>query len=383
MITISSPQPTLYVQQAVRNTQKVPGSSFAVGAWSSAYRRLECGQEATKVRALLEDKLIARGRWASLWIPVTPQTPGVVACTCVKQTVEAAERMCLSCHGTKYAPGFQKFLHFTTYWASAEAASFTLTNTFLDTATKKAHLVALTGTSTTGTIVTQAKAYTNPNLEAWSLKLEAYRRATNNTITLEYSLNNGATWTPVALTEYVSPVLTTPNMSYGYVGSIAGAALGSSGSIRFRITLARASTNDLSPLFEILRLRRVRTEHMNPRLYLERKDGAPGQMLVLRPQVMEQDTLDPMRGRIVDHLSDKAWTAPLDLFDTSIVRDTPAASVNEYIGSHAFYSFTSGVQALTMYVITKHTWNDGMGLFTQQWFDDRRATEGEPYWLVW
>jgi hypothetical protein len=155
------------------------------------------------------------------------------------------------------------------------------------------------------------------------------------------------------------------------------------GTIRFRVTLARATVADLSPTFEILRMRRVSSECQNPRLYNDRPDGQPGQILILRPQVQEQDSLDPMRGRFVEHLGDKAWTAPLDLFNLDIRRDTPEAMVDEYLGPHPFYRFSSGIQVNTLYVITRRVFNDGMGLFTQQWFDDRRAQDGEPYWLVW
>jgi hypothetical protein len=172
-------------------------------------------------------------------------------------------------------------------------------------------------------------------------------------------------------------------MNYGYVASIPGALLGTSGSIRFQVEMSRSALSDLTPQFEILRLRRIREESHNYRLYDDRPDGQPGQILVLRPQIQEQDSLDSARGRLIEHLGDRAWTAPLDLFDLGIPRDSPEALVEEYIGPHPFYHFSSGVQSNTLYVITKRTFNDGMGMLTQQWFDDRRAQDGEPYWLVW
>jgi hypothetical protein len=363
--------------------QKLFRAPYAIGHWSNGYTRLECGQEATKVRVYLEDKLITRGRWADFWLPVRPDTVGVVPCTCVKDTVPSSERTCLSCHGTKFAPGFQRFLHQTQFWCSSEAANFTLTNTFVDRSTKKANIIALSPNTLTGTIITQEKGFTNPLLLDWSVKLDAFSRVAGNTFTLDYSVNGGA-WTPVAVTtKYQSPISTTPMLSFGYTGTISGAALGTVGTIRFRVTLARATVADLSPTFEILRMRRVSSECQNPRLYNDRPDGQPGQILILRPQVQEQDSLDPMRGRFVEHLGDKAWTAPLDLFNLDIRRDTPEAMVDEYLGPHPFYRFSSGIQVNTLYVITRRVFNDGMGLFTQQWFDDRRAQDGEPYWLVW
>jgi hypothetical protein len=151
-------QANLYISELPRVNQKLRGSPYAIGAWSNPFKRLECGEEASKVRVLLEDKLIARGRWADFWLPVTPKTPGIVACTCVKESAQIAERTCLTCHGTKFAPGFTRFLHQTHFWCSAEAASFTLTNTALDTSTKKAHVISLAPNALTGTITTSAKS---------------------------------------------------------------------------------------------------------------------------------------------------------------------------------------------------------------------------------
>lgn len=337
----------------------------AIGAWSNPWRRIELDQSPAKVRVMQQEKLIARGRCVYYYLPIGSG----VACTCTKNTTDAADRACVTCHGTKFAPGYVRFLHSTLFWCSAELASFTLTTTQNKT-TKKAHVLELTSAATTGTIVTQDKAYTNPNLTAWSVKLDAYKRATGNTVALEYSINAGGTWIPVALTNFE--------------GSVTGAALGTSGSIRWRITLTRASVNDLSPAFEILRIRRIASENHNRQITVRRPDYVSGTILVLKPRVMDRDDFLATRGKMLDHNAQTTLTSPLDFFDTSLTADTPSCVVNSVTtGSHAFFEFSSGIQARTRYAVLDVNYNDQMGIFTQQTLEVRRIQDGEAHFLVW
>lgn len=355
-------------------TSKFDRKHHAVGHWGRPWKRVELDQTAPKIRVMLQDKLITRGRWCRLWLPVGSTTSGVVPCTCVKASTDTADRTCLTCYGTKYAPGYQKFLTETLFWASAEHASFTLTGAQISTA-KKANLVVLTNGETTGIVETQEKAYTNPNEEAWEVRVDAYLRSAGATLTLEYSIDSGASWDPVALT-------TQP---LGYTGSIAGADLGISGNIAFRVTLTRVSASDATPAFEILRMRRVRTEDENPFFEHNRTDWASGSILMLSPWVTENDGINPGQGRVVEHPGDKTWTSPLDFFDTSITADTPPCRIDDGdAGPHPFYRYSRGIQTDTTYVLTRSYWNEKLGIFTHQFFDDRRAQDEEnPYSLVW
>lgn len=353
---------------------KFDSKHLAVGHWGRPWKRVELEQVPGKIRVLLQDKLITRGRWTRLWLPVSSTTSGVVACTCVKATTDTADRTCLTCHGTKYAPGYVKFLTQTLFWCSAEYASFTLTDTAIST-TKKAHAVTLSSGEATGTVETQAKAYTNPLEEDWEIRLDAYVRSAGASVALEYTIDAGASWEAVALTE--EPL--------GYSGSIPGADLGTSGNIAFRVTLTRAAPTDPAVSFEILRMRRIRTEDESPALKVARSDWTSGSILMLSPWVTENDSIVPGRGRLVDHPGDKTWTAPLDFFDVSMTADTPACRIDDGdAGPHPFYRYSRGVQTDTAYVMSKSYWNEKLGIFTHQFFDDRRAQADEnPYSLVW
>jgi hypothetical protein len=130
-------------------------------------------------------------------------------------------------------------------------------------------------------------------------------------------------------------------------------------------------------------MRRPMIENENEMIIRTRPDHVTGRILILRPWVAEQDSLEPGRGRIIDHLGDRTWTAPLDFFDSSLAHDTPACRIDDAFGPHPFYQFSSGIQAGTRYVLTKVNYNDQFGVFTHQLFDDRRAQDGENYWLVW
>lgn len=357
---------------------KLSGQHLAPGYWGSPWRFVELSQAPARVRVWLQDKLVARGRWAYLYLPASSATSGAVACTCTKNTTDQADRACLTCYGTKYAPGFLRFMHQTLFWCSAESSSFTLANTTLTT-TKKAHILTLATGQTSGTIVTQDKAYANSAGRDYEVKLEAYRRASGSTIALAFSTNGGGVWTNVTLTEVAAP-------GHGFTGTIPAASLVGSGNVRFRVTLTRASSGDLTPAFEIVRLRRPLSENENRQLTRRRGDHSsttPGRILILRPWIVEQDSLEDGRGKLIEHIGDRTWTAPLDFFDTSLTRDTPSCRVDDAEGPHPFYVFTSGIHAETRYVITKTSYNDQFGLFTHQFFDDRRAQNGESYHLVW
>lgn len=373
--------------------RKILGQHNAVGHWSNAWRRIQAQQTYAQVRALLQDKLVARGKWVDLYLPVgadiVVEDLEVVPCTCTKDTTASSDRSCLSCFGCKFAPGYLKFLHSTQFWCSAEDADFTLTGCAISTA-KKANVIMMSAAETTATIETQDKSYSNPNRDTWAIKLEAYRRATGGVFTLEYSTDAGTIWTAVTLTEVTTPLI--PGSAHGATGFTGGmegngAGLSTSGLLRWRITMTRSDAADLPPAFEILRMRRVRSEDFNPLLEKWRDDFEPGKILILRPWVQEQDTLDPGRGRLIDHLGDRTWTAPLDWFDTSLTRDTPDTRIQEYFGPHAFYTYSDGVQETTRYALTKAYYNTQFGtgnsFFTHQMFDDRRIAQNEGPTLVW
>lgn len=352
---------------------------LAPGYWSSPWRVIENEQIPAKVRVWLQDKITARGRLAELYLPCDESTPGAVSCTCVKNTTDSADRACVSCHGSKFSPGYLKFLHQTQFWCSAESSLFSLTNVVVST-TKKANVLVLADDQLTGTIETQDKPYSNANAVNWDLKFEAFRRATGETFVLEFSKDSGASWTALSLTEVPSPGL-------GFTSTIGGASLTGSGVVRFRVTMSRLSVDDLTPAFEIVRLRRPLPENSNRNLKRQRPDYVAGQILLLRPWTQIQDVLEPGRGRLVEHMADRTWTVALDFFDWSLDHDTPACKIDDTNGPHPFYIFTAGIQGGTRYAINKTYYNDNFGasagIFTHQYFDDRRIQPEEATSLVW
>lgn len=364
--------------------KKVPEKHTAVGSWGHPWRRAQLEEVAERIEALTIDKLCTRGRIVKLWLPVSSTTPGVAACSCKKNTTDTSDRSCISCMGTQFCPGFVQFLTETLFWASSEDTMMTVADTELIT-TKKVNVYGLVDGELTGTIITPVKAYeANPDGTDWEIKLDAYKRAASQDITLEYSLDAGTTWIGVTLTEVTA---NAADRAFGWTGEILAADLDpDGGDIQFRITLTRASVDDLTPAWEIVRMRRVQTERENNFWNRRRRDDwVAGSILICKPWTIEQDSLDPSRGRTTDHLSDKTWTVGLHNFDTTLTRNTPVCRIQDTLGPHAFYEFANGVMATERYVLTQTYVSTmlGTGHFTYQSFDDRKSQAGEPYATVW
>jgi len=340
---------------------KFPHFNQAPAYWGGGgpWRRIESDETYAKIRSWEQDKLIARGRAATLWTPVGALTPGAIQCTCVKSTTDSAQRNCDSCYGSKYIPGYQKFMHQTVWFASAEYASFTLSSVTISTTTKP-NLLQLSAGATTGTITTNAKAFTNPPASPanWEVRVDSFIRTTGSAVTVEFS-TNGTDYYDVSLINGVHRPIGT-------------------GTVRFRVTLTRASASDASPSFEILRMRRPATENLNP--YITRmRPYTSGQILILKTWVQDRTSLLEGQGRVDEHLQDRSWTAPLDFFDLSITRDTQAAVIDDTgTGIHPFIEYQNdGVIGATRYLLEQISVSTQLGCFTQQVFVERKAQPGE------
>lgn len=355
---------------------KVPGFANAVGYWGrNPACRIVTDQTAAKIRALLQDQLLANGRPVWLWQPVSSATPDVVACTCDKNTTQSADFKCLSCLGSKFAPGYLKFLHTTLHWSSAAAGGYTLVNAALDY-TKKPNRVQLIPGQATGTITTTDRAFSNPTSEDWEIELMAYRRVAGDVIGLSYSLDAGATWIPVALTE--SPRI-------GFLGTLTGALKPvGAGNIRFRVTLTRANgATAESPSFEILRARYLRRRDVNPVLFGSTGYQA-GQILLLKTWETEVVSRQVAQGRLIEHEGDRSWTAPFDFFDLSLARDTPPVALDDRNpGAHPFFEATSGVRQGRYAMMAVSLDTTIQNIMTHQSLTERLVQPGEMYGLVW
>ena len=346
---------------------KLRGAGGAVtGYWgNNPYRRIiDAERTPQKIRVLLQDKLRGLGKLAWLYLPVTSTTSGVVACTCVRDSTQQADQPCFTCYGTHYAPGYLRFGSTTLFWASAEAAGFTLAGCALDTTIKPNRVLLNTG-ATTGTITTTDKAFSNPDAVAWALNTDEMLRATGNTVVVQFSIDAGTNWRASS---------DINNAIVGLVGT---------GNVRLRITLTRSAAADKSSAWEITRLRRVRDEHVN-RMLLKRPSYLAGQILLLRTWAIEQVGLDAGAGRQVGQMADRGWTAPLDFFDTSLTMDTPSVKIDDRDpGPHPFYEIAYGIHSGDRYAITGLSFNEQFGLFTHQSWGDRLVQRGESYHLVY
>jgi hypothetical protein len=344
-------------------TRKVGGAWLATGYWGRDPNcRIRQEQTPEKIKALLQDKLIAMGRPVELWLPVDSDDEALPACTCDKNTRPGADFRCLSCYGVRRIPGYRRFLHETVFFSSAEYTSYTLTDVVRDTSIKPNRL-RLAPSAVTGTIVTGDKAYSNARSEDWTSEVAAFRKTDTDTILVEFSTDAGASWTN----------LTAINGGAKPIGS---------GNVRFRITLTRAAITTDSPDFEILRIQHRQPDRMTEQSKA-RRDLLAGQVLILRTWVTELTMRQLALARQTEFTGDKSWTAPLDFYDTLIVRDTPAAKIDDRdAGPHPFYAHAFGIELGERFPIYQISYNEQLLTFTHQAFFERRSQKGELYYLV-
>lgn len=353
--------------KAVGNeVSKIPDAtgSCAFGYWGqNPYDRIEADQTPEKIQAGLLDKLIARGLPVRLWLLVDPADAGVVRCTCYKDTTSRSDHKCMTCYGTQYAPGYWRFQHETVFFSSAEYAGFTLTNVERDTSIKPNRLRVVAG-SLVGTFDTPDKAFDNPDGSDWEYQVAAFRKTNTDTIDAYFSADGGANWYDITTINGVNKPTGT-------------------GSIRFRVSMTRASTTTEPPDFEILRVRHPINATRNS-VVTSMRDLPAGQILILRTWEIERVTKGANLGRQVELQGDKSWTLPLNFFDTSIASNTPPARLfDRPAGPHPFFEHAYGLDEGIRLGITQVSFNEGLGTFTHQGFFERNVQEGEVYGLVW
>jgi len=314
--------------------------NLAVGWWGRDLQcRIEGEQIPCKIKTLLGDKLLSRGKDVYLWQQVTESTAGVEICSCVKDTTQRADITCSSCYGVKLIPGYIKFGH-ETIFSSSTSSSLTLTNTELNMDIKP-YRILLSPTQLTGTIESGAIPYSNAISANWGYRLDAANILDTNSINVEFSTNN--------IDFY--PISELNDSGKIPIGT---------GNIYLRITMARANAEDRSPEFEIIRLRHANTEQPF--------------IKILRPQVSEFPSI-MQYGRRSEFIGERFWTMPLDFFDENIQADTPAARIVE----NSFYERVTGINVGNRFVTTKLNYNEEFGTFTEQSFEVRRVQPEEVY----
>lgn len=413
---------------------KVPGSPGAIGYWGrSTYKRVVQEQTPGKVRALLQDKLLARGVSAFLYLPVTSG----VACTCRKDTKQTSDRPCPECYGTGFVPGYTRFLHETLFFTASQTdtAAFATVLQSLSPSTLSSTQVFAPDISTpnalqslgTSTLANLATIQTPGVANANSLRAPALSSlasvmsptvttsvaAMNNvmltrqfkpnymqlvdgattgflqTNALPYYNPRGAAWEAqsegyerVAGNSVVTTYSYDGGQNFHPLADIASTnpPPAGHGTLIFRVTLSRTAATDRSPYWSAVRARHANSHNYNrPHITQRRGNVTAGEILVLRPWIVSQRQSDTGRGNTVDWMSDRSWTAPLDFFDLSVPMDTPAARVSDdAAGPHPFYQYTRGIKAGDRIVMSSIKWNEEFGIFTHQSFDERRAQPSEP-----
>jgi len=318
---------------------KVKGST-APGFWGPSIKaRVEAEQIPGKVIALLWDKLLALGKDVYLWMEVKSTTPSMMACSCYKDTVKRPDITCASCYGAGLIPGYVKFAHETIYWSSITVGS-TITNIELDTTIKPNRLRLASG-QLTGTAVSPPLSYSNARQLNWDVKSDLANIKNTNTVTVEFS-TNGVIYYPIS-----------------QINDAGKKPIGT-GSITIKITLTRINIEDRSPEFEIIRLRHPTKD--DP--YIK----------ILRSQVTEVPSW-LQYGMRTEHLAERYWTVPLNLFDDTIQPDTPAARILE----NSIYQRITGINRENRYVTTKLSYSEEFTKFTHQSFDVRVVQPEEVY----
>lgn len=353
---------------------KLGNYHLAPGYWGRKARAIvRAWQPGARIRVSLEDKLFANGQPFKLWLVASAADAGTYPCTCVKDTAALGEAKCLTCHSSKRAPGYFRFMHETLHASSAAVAAgasgYTLTGCALDT-TLKPNRIGLTAASLTGTVVTPALAYANPRSADWEVQVNAYRRLAGQTVTTSFSTDGGTTWWPIADINVVGrrPVGT--------------------GTLRFRVVMTRAAVTDESPTFEIIRARHPQPDLQTRRVVDAMPTAEPlavGSILLAKTWVMEDVLRTAGQARLTEHQNDRSWTAPLDLFTRGIELGAVAARLSDTgDGAHHFVEQDFGITDGTRYAITQISYSEQIeGLFTYQSFTERRVQVGESLALVW
>lgn len=361
-----------------RPDRRVWGTSDT-GYWGPNPRAIVRGWNLPdRIHTLNQQQLWAMGRPAFLYLPVHPNVEAyqpnlggnltLTPCSCRKKTSESADRTCVTCYGTSYAPGYVRMLSATYALSSSEYAvqeGFTPAalpvGLAVNTDLKPNRLVLADG-ALTGSI-TRTWQFSNPDLQPWETSLGAYTPPSPGTaaVNVEFSTDGGATWLG-------APPDPAP-----------------SGVLGVRVTLSRAAAGDPSPIFEVFRLRHIRSEDQSPDLLAYRNEERPaGAILVLRPWNQQKTAQDAERGLLVQHPGMMSWTAPLSAFDQRVLPDTPQAALpQDDCPMPPFLQLAYGIREGQRYALNDIAYSEETLRLTKQRFNERRIQPGEVLSRVW
>lgn len=275
---------------------------------------------------------------------------GFPLCSCYKETSKQGENKCRSCYGTGVIPGYTKFGH-GEFFVSAIDATVTLTNCSLNTDVVPFRVLLDTG-QTSGTVESTDFTVSNAGTRPFEYRTDTYiRQSSGTSVTVEFSTNAGGAWDPI---ENLNTVGGDPPTS---------------GTLRFRFTLARTLAADRSPAFEIFRVRHPRLDEP----YVRVLKGLP-----MRKRGREN------YGVVEDEGNLRYWTVPLRHFDDAIQQDPDVVTPPEdnIIQQEAFVAFIDGVHTGLRFDCTSFDYHDPDGIFISQGFGARRLQFDEIQYTV-
>lgn len=328
----------------------------APGYWGrDIHLRVLGEQEQAKQSALLRDQIRAGGIRAYLYSSPF-EAEGRNRCACYKESSKKSDEKCLTCHGTSWVGGYELFGH-ETLLMSANDGDITLTGTRVTTDFRSSK-IELNPTFLTGTIESGDKTFSRTAVGSeWDYEEVSFiRTASVSSVTVEYSLDSGSTWSDISTLPTVNPV---------------------SGAIRFKATLTRDTISVLSPLFENVRARYA-TIDLGSEVGGVYREG-PFILVMRDPPVRVRTKTD--WGDVPKQDGLTMWTAGLSMFDPSIT----VGSSDELIqGPYNFIEILDGVMAGKRYVLTSVQNSDPFAyIIVDQNFRIRYSDDTDPHSLVW
>ena len=339
----------------------LPNAHQAVGSWlRDPLRRLLDEQMHAKQRALLTDQLLMGGIRSDLFRAVESGEK----CKCYKESNQQSDKKCKACHGVGLVPGYLKF-GYSTVWMSVSDTDLTTSGVEITTDFKSAKM-QLTSTSTTGTIESGDKPFSRTAIgSTWEYnEISFVRIAASSSVTVEYSLDSGITWNALSSLPTANPA---------------------SGVIRFRVTLTRASTAILSPLFEIIRAR-YSTLDLAQLQTTGQFDGTYrfGPWILILRSIPRKRHGKKEYGDVPVQEGLTFWTAGLSLFDSSIDFGSTDELIKFNEGFNDVLEIKDGIMSGKRYVVVQRMHSDPAGYSAVvQDFVIRVADPVGPYNLIW
>jgi len=328
----------------------------AVGYWGrDIYKTINAEQLTGKELANLRELIEAGGLRAALWLGVQEGNQS----SCYKETHRSADRKCKSCHGVVggLVPGYRKW-GYNTLWMAPTDDDITLTNLEVTTQFKSAKVI-LVGDNLTGTIESGDKPFTRSAFGSyWESDVAAYVRIdAYSSITTEYSLNSGSTWSDISQLAIVNPA---------------------SGTIRYRATIQRDSAQVLSPLFEIVRARFAEVPLSHQRI-----DGSyfDGPWIKVMKSTPKASIVKGESGDVPSVAGLSFWTVGLSAFDSRIEVGSDGEKLE---GPNVVIELLDGTFKNDKFILIDWSLSDPRGFVTMTQTFNARAEDGVgPLSLVW